>query len=78
MRYTVRRGAGLVLAAAFVAGCISSSNNPLSSSKEPLPPGVARVDRPAADIDGADIDGKSFKLSDYRGKVVLLDFSATW
>ncbi len=24
----------------------------------------------------ADIDGKSFKLSDYRGKIVLLDFFA--
>jgi hypothetical protein len=28
----------------------------------------------APDIDGEDEDGKRFKLSDYRGKVVLLDF----
>jgi hypothetical protein len=28
----------------------------------------------APDIDAADQDGKKFKLSDYRGKVVLLDF----
>jgi serine/threonine-protein kinase len=28
----------------------------------------------APDIVGADIDGKTFRLSDYRGKVVLLDF----
>ncbi|MBI4583665.1 MAG: redoxin domain-containing protein, partial [Planctomycetes bacterium] len=28
----------------------------------------------APDIDGEDQDGKAFKLSDYRGKVVLLDF----
>jgi cytochrome oxidase Cu insertion factor (SCO1/SenC/PrrC family) len=28
----------------------------------------------APDIEGRDQDGVEFKLSDYRGKVVLLDF----
>ncbi len=28
----------------------------------------------APDIEGEDLDGKKFKLSDYRGKVVVLDF----
>ena len=32
------------------------------------------VGREAPDIEGEDQDGKRFKLSDYRGKVVLLDF----
>jgi hypothetical protein len=32
------------------------------------------VGRPALDIEGEDQDGKRFKLSDYRGKVVLLYF----
>jgi hypothetical protein len=32
------------------------------------------VGKEAPDIDGEDEDGKRFKLSDYRGKVVLLDF----
>jgi hypothetical protein len=32
------------------------------------------VGKTAPDIDGEDQDGKKFKLSDYRGKVVLLDF----
>ena len=32
----------------------------------------------APDIEGEDIDGKRFKLSDYRGKVVLLDFWGDW
>ncbi len=36
------------------------------------------VGKPAAEIIGADLDGKSFKLSDYRGKVVVLDFFADW
>ena len=34
--------------------------------------------KPAPDIDGEDIDGVKFKLSDYRGKVVLLDFWGHW
>jgi thiol-disulfide isomerase/thioredoxin/tetratricopeptide (TPR) repeat protein len=32
----------------------------------------------APDIVGADVDGKTFRLSDYRGKVVLLDFFGDW
>lgn len=36
------------------------------------------VGKPAPEIEGEDIDGKGFKLSDYRGKVVLLDFWGNW
>lgn len=36
------------------------------------------VGKPAPEIEGQDIDGKKFKLSDYRGKVVLLDFWGNW
>ncbi len=32
------------------------------------------VGKVAPDVEAEDQDGKSFKLSDYRGKVVLLDF----
>jgi hypothetical protein len=32
----------------------------------------------APDIEGEDIDGVHFKLSDYRGKVVVLDFWGNW
>ena len=32
----------------------------------------------APEIIGEDIDGKRFKLSDYRGKVVMLDFWGDW
>jgi hypothetical protein len=33
-----------------------------------------RVGKEAPDIEGEDQDGRQFKLTDYRGKVVLLDF----
>ena len=36
------------------------------------------VGRPALEIEGEDLDGKRFKLSDYRGKVVVLDFFGDW
>ena len=36
------------------------------------------VGKEAPEIEGPDIDGESFKLSDYRGKVVLLDFWGDW
>ena len=36
------------------------------------------VSNMAMEIDSEDIDGKQFKLSDYRGKVVVLDFWGNW
>jgi len=37
-----------------------------------------RVGKSAPEIAAGDLDGKEFKLSDYRGKVVLLDFWGNW
>lgn len=39
---------------------------------------TVRVGKEAPEIEGKDLDGKEFKLSDYRGKVVLLDFWGHW
>jgi hypothetical protein len=36
------------------------------------------IGKPAPDIEGQDQDGKKFKLSEYRGKVVVLDFWGNW
>jgi hypothetical protein len=36
------------------------------------------VGKPSPEISGSDIDGKSFKLSDYKGKVVVVDFWGDW
>jgi hypothetical protein len=36
------------------------------------------IGKTSPDLEGEDSDGKKFKLSDYRGKVVVLDFWARW
>ena len=36
------------------------------------------VGKVAPDIEGVDLDGEAFKLSEYRGKVVMLDFWGDW
>ena len=36
------------------------------------------VGKPAPEIDGVDLDGKPMKLSDYRGKVVVVVFWGSW
>jgi hypothetical protein len=77
MRKRLYLGPSLALLAAAL-GCATSGDNPLTSARAQLPPGVTSQDRPAPEITGADFDGKPLKLSDYRGKVVMLDFSATW
>jgi S1-C subfamily serine protease/peroxiredoxin len=46
---------------------------PLLFAKERLAVGMS-----APEIEGADVDGTRFKLSDYRGKVVLLEFWGDW
>lgn len=47
---------------------------PFGKQQDPGP----KVGEEAPDIAGEDIDGKPFKLSDYRGKVVMLDFWGHW
>jgi hypothetical protein len=34
--------------------------------------------KPAPEIIGVDVGGKPMKLSDYRGKIVMLDFFGNW
>jgi cytochrome c biogenesis protein CcmG, thiol:disulfide interchange protein DsbE len=41
-------------------------------------PNNASALRPAPDSALTDLSGRNFRLSDYRGKVVVLDFWATW
>jgi len=50
-----------------------------ASMNVPPPPVVGpQIGTIAPEIEGEDLDGKRFKLSDYRGKVVVLDFWGHW
>ena len=60
----------LLLAGALVAGLLWTLAS--SSSSEQW------VGKPAPPTRGTDADGVAFQLSDYNGKVVLLDFWADW
>ena len=62
---SVGRWGGLVLVGVALVGCLTT-NTGLSKGK------------PAHEIRGSDADGQLLRLSDYRGKVVLLDFWASF
>ena len=59
--------AGLIL----LAGACSSSK-PVAAAK------AVGTRKPAPDFALSDAQGKSMRLADFKGKVVLLDFWATW
>lgn len=71
MPLMLRRGAfllaGAYLVAVMVTGCES-----------PPPPVGKRVGNQCPEIAGADVEGNSVRLSEYRGKVVLVSFWGTW
>lgn len=62
---------------------LALSGLPVPKPKEPVAPerrpeGKYRVGDMAPEIQGKDAAGTEFKLSDYRGKVVMLDFYGNW
>jgi cytochrome oxidase Cu insertion factor (SCO1/SenC/PrrC family) len=68
----------LALGLGFIlAGCYRPTNSSSPGVKSSFN-GTAQVGGPAPDISGDDADGKPMRLSDYRDKVVMLDFWATW
>lgn len=49
-----------------------------AGTAEPELPGVGETNRPAPDIAMPTLDGGTVRLSDYRGRVVLVNFWGTW
>ena len=68
--------AGLLLAG--LLGCTSWNSQTTAPNNRLLNAGGATVGQPAPDIVGKDVDGVEFALSDYKGKVVMLDFWGNW
>jgi cytochrome c biogenesis protein CcmG/thiol:disulfide interchange protein DsbE len=69
----------IVFAAALVAACLfaACSSEPRSvKAAAPVKPVTDR--KPAPEFALKDADGKTVRLEEYKGKVVLLDFFATW
>jgi peroxiredoxin len=62
--------------ALFLLSAVVASAADQSTIRATLSPEKAR--KPAAGFALKDASGKTVKLRDYRGKVVLLDFWATW
>ena len=51
---------------------------PMQGLPSSPPPSKIVIGEPAPEIEGEDVDGVRFKLSEYKGKVVLLDFWGHW
>ena len=77
---SVRRvGAVVVAGCAVLAGCSSPAPISDASPGDPLTRTFEEGKRPAvADLTGTSLDGDAIRLSDYRGKVVLINAWASW
>jgi cytochrome oxidase Cu insertion factor (SCO1/SenC/PrrC family) len=53
----------------------NQGDTPQQQQRSGAGPQIGQV---APDIEGEDLDGTKFKLSDYRGKVVVVDFWGDW
>ena len=73
---------GLVVFFAFSLGCDSGVSEVPQESKSAqgvvFKKGGPALGTPAAEFKLIDLEGKWLSLSDYKGKVVLLNFWATW
>jgi cytochrome oxidase Cu insertion factor (SCO1/SenC/PrrC family) len=73
----VRTAAPLAL---LLLGCYAAAPTTApttSQSERPAIPSGPRVGQPAPPVEGVDADGRTVRLSDFRGKVVLIDFWQT-
>lgn len=76
----LRNAAPLLVVLALLGVLLWLANRPTELTDAPgeQPPVGLDVGLTAPPVQGADVNGRPVKLADYRGKVVLLDFWATW
>jgi peroxiredoxin len=74
MRFRLLCALTAALIAMSVDGCVSQ--NTVAEGRSSVKAAAKR--NPAPDFEAKDANGQSFRLADYKGKVVLLNFWATW
>ncbi len=68
----------ITLGGALLVGLILIIAQRTRQNARPDPPPGPELDQPAPDFHLQDLSGRGVSLGDFRGKVVLLDFWATW
>ena len=71
----MRRGLLLAGIAALLFVATRATSPTVSAAPKEEGP---KVGTPAPAIEGTDIDGKPIKLSDFKGKLVMVDFFGDW
>jgi cytochrome oxidase Cu insertion factor (SCO1/SenC/PrrC family) len=68
---------GMIVAAGYLILNRESSFDPSKAAIDGLP-GTVGVARVAPDIPARTVDGRAIRLSELKGKVIILNFWATW
>ena len=67
----------MILVLVLAISCTPPERSPTGAARS-TPVATVGVGQMAPEITGKDLDDTAFKLSDYRGKVVMLDFWGDW